>query len=71
MQNIVDLQMIKFFILRKFYKYQIGSMDKVGYISYHNAGNRLQLDSILKSKENSHFCIFFLSNFHYFQDTFI
>ena len=60
MQNIVDLQIIKFFILRKFYKYQIGSMDKVGYISYHNAGNRLQLDSVLKSKENSHFCIFLI-----------
>ena len=41
-----------FFILRKLYKYQIGNMDKVGYISYHNDGNRLQLDSVLNSQEN-------------------
>ena len=29
-------------------------MNKVGYISYHNDGNTLQLDNVLNSKENCH-----------------
>ena len=39
---------------RKLYKYELGSMNKVGYISYHNDGNTLQLDNVLNSKENCH-----------------
>ena len=35
----------------KLYKYELGSMNKVGYISYHNDGNTLQLDNVLNSKE--------------------
>ena len=30
-------------------------MNKVGYISYHNDGNKLQLDNVLNSKEKLRF----------------